>query len=225
MKKLILFILILTVAIPVMAQQLNHTWGLKETSGDAWDGDGITFIDTTTGTTNVFIFDINDFSPGFDINPLVSNDVLTITGSSGDTVGVDSIYGSTTSTTNINSDRFYLGTFYAFFNNEGVKAPATDSLKYTVAVYPGVYADNAKSVASIEFGTAVTLETIATAGDYMSINNVYLHATKYKHYPPEVIKIVIAPTGGAKSDACDDSTHVSWDFVYPAIYQIHKERR
>ena len=70
----------------------------------------------------------------------------------------------------------------------------------------------------------MTLETIAVVNDYYSINNVYVHASKYKHWPPEVVKIEIAPTGGAKSDACDDSTHVSWRVAYPQVVKPYEER-
>jgi hypothetical protein len=223
MKKLI--VLLMLFAIPLFAQQLNYTWGCIQ-GGTAYDGAGLAFIDTTNGTTNDIYIDLNDWYPGFDINPLVSNDVLTITGSSeNDSAGVDSIYGSTTSTTIISSNLFYIGTFYVAFDNQGVGAPTTDSLKYTIKAYPGVHTAASRMFAGVDWGTAVTLETIATVNDYFSVNNVYVHATKYKHYPPECIKLEIAPTGGAKTANCDDSTFVNWRFAYPAIYQVHKERK
>jgi len=180
--KAILFILIF--AFVAFGQQINSTWGVKATSGDAWDGDGLAYIDTTTGTTNDIIVDIDDFYKAYD----------------------DSL----------------LGTFYTFFNNEGTASPTTDSLKYTIKAYPGVYADDSKSVANIEWGTAVTLETIAEAGDYLAANNVYIHASLSNSFPPEVVKFEIAPVGSAN---CDDSTHVSWAYRYPAIYKVHEERK
>jgi len=142
--KVILFVLVF--AFVAMAQQVNYTWGVKSTSGDAWDGAGLAYIDTTTGTTNDIVVDLNDFYQAYD----------------------DSL----------------LGTFYVFFNNEGTGSPTTDSLKYTIKAYPGLYANDAKSVASIEWGSAVTIETIAEAGDYLAANNIYIHASLGKSYPP-----------------------------------------
>ncbi len=200
MKKLIVLFLLLTV--PLMAQQLDYSFGYIE-GGTAYSGAGLTFIDTTSGTTNNIYYDLNDYWLGNDISPLFSDD----------------------SVLNINSDRFIIGTFYCAFDNQGLKAPTTDSLKYTIKVYPGVYTTASKAFAAVDWGTAVTLETLETVNDQFTINNVYVHATKYKHYPPECIKIEIAPTGGAKTANCDDSTFVNWQFVYPEIYQIYKERK
>jgi len=193
-------IFLLTLASFVFAQQMNHTSGFKTSSGDSWGNEGITFIDTTTGTTNDIIIKLNDWYPGFDINP----------------------YNDTSGVVLLNSNLFYIGTFYVSFDNQGITAPTTDSLLYTIKAYAGMYNSSDKTIANIKWhGTAVTLETVATVNDYMAINDVYVHATKYKHYPPEVIKLEIAPSG---SSGCDDSTAVDWNFTYPQIYQTDRER-
>ena len=175
------------------SQQYNFTSGVKTPSGAAWGNGGITFIDTTTGTTNNIIVDLADYYP-YDVNPM---------------------YDSTSSEVT-SSSRMYIGTFYSYWDNQGTGQSATDSLKYTIKVYPGIYTTENKSVAGIKYGSAITLETISRVADYYSINSVYIHATKYKVHPPEVVKIELAPSGSAN---CDDSTKVNWRYVYPQLIQ------
>lgn len=196
--KVIWFVLLL--ASFVFAQQMNYTSGLKKTSGDLWTNEGITYIDTTTGTTNDILIDLQDYLFAGDINPLVNDDSAVVA---------------------INSNRFYVGTFYVLFDNQGTASPTTDSLKYTIKAYPGIYTTESKTVAGAKYGTAVTLETVKVHNDYFSINNVYLHATKYKHFPSELIKLELAPVG---SKNCDDSTQVNWRFVYPQVIKTSSER-
>ena len=199
MKKYFILLFAFAFLTPLFAQQMNYTSGLRAASGDLWTNDGLTFIDTTSSTNNYVIVDLSDYFWTADINPLFSDD----------------------SVVNINSDRFYVGTLYVLFDNQGVEAPTTDSLLYTISVAPGVYTTETRAVAGAKFGTAVTLETIETINDYLSINNVYLHASKYKFFPPEVIRFNIAPTGDKD---CDDSTKVNWRFAYPQIYKSAAEK-
>ena len=175
------------------SQQLNYTSGRTTPGGALWSNDGITYIDTLTGTTNDIIVDLDDYALGYDINPVATTD-------------------SANTGYLLNSNRFVLGTFYCYFDNQGTGSPTTDSVLYTIKVYPGVYTSENKAISGLKYGTAVTLETIRVVNDYLSINNVYVHATKYKHFPPEAIKIEIAPIGDAD---CDDSTKVNWRMVYP----------
>lgn len=193
MKKIIVFILLFTLC--AFGQQINYSLGKKLTSGDAWTLAGINHLDTLAATTYSFVFDLNDFY-WMDVLPLV------------DTTGVALL----------NSNLQYLGTFYGYFDCTN----AADSLMYVLSAYPGVYGLDNKSDATIDWGSAITLETIRRADDYLSINNVYIHATKYKLFPPEVIKIVISQT--ADSDK-DDSIHFDWKYAYPAIIQTVKERK
>jgi len=196
------FILVFAMAFLVFGQQINYTYGVKKTSGDAWDGNGLLYIDTTRTTTNDIIIDLNDYF-FVDANPVALGD------SSDDIIG--------------NSDNALIGTFYCYFDNEGTASPTTDSLKYTIKAYAGIYTDDSRSVANIKYhATAVTLETLAAVGDQYTINNVYVEASLGKTIPPEVIKIEIAPVASSNGD---DSTHVSWRFAYPAIYKVHQERK
>ena len=194
--KAIIFVLVL--AFVALAQQINYTWGLKKTSGDAWSGDGITYIDTTTGTTNDIIVVLDDYFLN-DFNP--------------------AIYDSATALAS--SDYFYLGTFYSYWDNQGA-ASTTDSMKYTIKAYPGIFTTDTKAISGVKYGTAITLETISRIADYYTASNVYLSTTLGKAIPPDVIKIELAPTGDIDTD---DSTKVNWRFAYPAIHQVYKERK
>ncbi len=197
-------ILILLLSLLAITQQVNYTWG-KKTSGLDWSGAGIALMDTTSGTTNDIVIDLNDFY-FTDPNPLAV---------------ADSGAGSAPLVSN-NSDRLYLGTFYTNFDNVGAASPTTDSVLFTIKAYPGVYSTASKAVSGIKYGVAVTLETIRKAGDYYSANNVYIHATLSKSFPPETIKLEIAPIGVKEAD---DSTNVHWRFAYPAIHQQQKEHK
>lgn len=205
----IIFILLLSLL--AIAQQVNYTWGLK-TSGLDWSGAGITRIDTTTGTTNDIVIDLNDFY-WMDVYPVETNATADF-GSGGDSTFAAALYA--------NSTRYYVGTFFTNFDNVGSASPTTDSVLFTVKAYPGVYSTASKAVSGVKYGVAVTLQTIREAGDYFAANSVYIHASLAKSFPPEVIKLEIAPIG--VSDA-DDSTNVNWRFAYPALYQVHKERK
>lgn len=195
MIKIISVLMILSMGL--FAQQIKSTHGMNG-SGDDYDGTGLTYIDTTAGTTNNIIIDLNDWYP-FDINPLFSDDSVVIG----------------------NSTRLFIGTFYVTFDNQGTASPTTDSVTYTIKAYPAVAVDKAGSVASLDYGTAVTLETIEAINDYFAINNVYIHATKGKVIPPEFIKLEIAPIDRV-TNGIDDSTYVNWMFRYPAIYNPYR---
>jgi hypothetical protein len=196
MKALIFMLLFCSL---IFGQQINYTFGKKTPGGSNWSGAGIVYIDTTTGTTNNIIVDLNDFYP-FDQYPAI-----------GDTSG-----------NAVDGKFFYFGTLYCLFDNQGTASPTTDSLIYTVKVYPGVYTAANKPISGIKWGAAVTLETIRRVNDYLSVNNVYTHATAEGALPPEVVKLEIAPVGDVN---CDDSTGVYWRFAYPAIYQQQKEKK
>jgi hypothetical protein len=180
MQKIIL-LLLLFLTVLAGAQQINYTYGLQTPSAAAWNGNGIVYIDTTTGTTNDIIVDLNDF---YWLDPFPT--VISF-----DSAGSATLYS--------NSTRYYLGTFYCMFDNQGSVSPTTDSVLFTIKSYPGVYHSASQPISGIKWGTAVTLQTIKEVNDYMSVNNV-------------------------DSDA-DDSTGVYWRFAYPAIYQTAKERK
>jgi hypothetical protein len=210
LKKIILLVLILS--IPILAQQVNYTWGVKA-DGSAYDGAGLVYIDTTRNTTNDIYVDISDYYP-FEPNPYM----VSYTGASSDTVGLDSLYYAEFN----NSSRATFGTFFCSFDNQGTANPTTDSVLFTIKVYPGVYTTASKSLAGVYWGSAVTLETVERINDYFSINNVYVHSTKYKTFPPEVLKFEIAPIGRS---GADDSTSVAWRYAYPAIYHVHEVQK
>ncbi len=206
MKKAILFILLF--AWCTFGQQINYTLGKKVTSGIPWALADISYLDTLAATTYSFVFDLNDYYL-WDYNPLVETQLIS-------SPKADSVIS--VETVAINSNLMYLGTFYGYF--DCIKA--ADSLMYVISAYPGVYGLDNKSDATINFGSAITLETIRRVDDYLSINNVYIHATKYKVLPPEVIKIVISQTADTDKD---DSVKFDWKFAYPALIQTVKERK
>lgn len=204
MKKIVLFIMLLCLV--VNAQQINYSLGLKTTSGDAWKLADITYLDTAT--TYDFIFDLNDHYL-YDYNPLFVTEVLT-------SPDLDSVIS--TSTVQVSSNLMYIGTFYANFD----VVKAADSIIYKLDVFPGVFGTDNRAAAGIVWGDTLELETIRTIGDYFDIQNIYVHSTKYKHLPPEVIRIRLRDL--VDSDQ-DDSIAFDWKFAYPAIIQTVKERK
>lgn len=194
MKRFFFGFILLFLAFSAFGQKMVYDWGY--TTGGAKYTTGVT-LDTTTGTASNIVFYLGekDIFP-FDINPLAV---------------ADSGAGTSAPLVSTNSDRFYLGTFYCNFDNQGTASPTTDSILFTIKAYPGVLTQKT-NLTSAKWGTAVTLETIRVKNDYFSINNVYVHASKYKIFPPEVVKLEIAPIGDKD---CDDSTFVSWRLVYP----------
>lgn len=174
-------------------QQLDFTWGVKQ-SGTAWDGAGKVYLDTTAATSTDFYVDLSKYYPGFDLKPIY----------------VDSV-------TNLgDSDRQLIGTLYGYFDCQGTGSPTTDSVKYLIKVYPGVYATASRSIASAKFGTAITLETVLQAGDYLSIKGVYI-LDAVKLLPPELIKVTVGPAA-TKVPAIDDSVAFYWRLVYPEVH-------
>jgi len=194
-KKLLLFMIL---PMLLFSQQMNHSWGTN-LAGETLSG--LNYITVTDGGTNAIYVDLNDWYP-IDISPLFSDD----------------------SVVNISSDRMYLGTFYTNFDTKGA-APTADSVYFYIKVYPGIYTTTSKSLASAVWGSAITLETVAETGDYFAINNVYLHASKYKHFPPEVIKLSIDNHADISAVGSDDSIKVDWNFTYPAIYHEHEVQK
>ena len=207
-----LFIVLFLLPILAFGQQLNFTSGTN-LNGTDLNETGFTYLDTTAGTTNNAYFDLGDYYFSTDFYPIVAYDTLART--AGDTVSGSYVYGS--------SNYFYLGTLYTYWDFVGVKAPTTDSLKWTIKAYPGVYTTASRALASVKWGTAVTLRTTAEAGDEPFANNVYV-STVNKALPPEVIKIEFAPVDKKTND---DSLNVYWRLVYPQVvnpYEIQIDR-
>ena len=98
-----IFLLLLTFGLS--AQQINYTYGKQTPSGVNWPGNGIVYIDTTSGTTNNIIVDLNDYY-FLDWYPLETNATGDF-GVGGDSTLAAALYG--------NSTRFYCGTFYCYF--------------------------------------------------------------------------------------------------------------
>ena len=139
--------------------------------------------------------------------------------------GLDSLYGTSSITVAQSSNLQYLGTFYVSFDNWGVASPTTDSLGgIEITATPGIYTTVSKSLALADWGDAIELEEVKQIGDYFAINNVYIHATKYKILPPEVLRLGINAPATTRV-GCDDSTAVYWDFVYPAVYHVHEAQK
>lgn len=197
MYRILFFVLL---PLLVFGQVLNFTSGQK-LSGDNWALTGIANIDTSEGVTNNIYIDLGDY---------YFNDLFPV--AMGDSTEAGDILSS--------SNYRFIGTFVSYWDNWGVKAPTTDSIKFTIKAYPGWYTTANRALASAKFGTAVTIRTIAAIADPNYLDNVYVSTTA-KALPPELIKIELCPTGGAKTAACDDSVAVFWRFVYPQL--IHSE--
>lgn len=218
MKKLILMIL---VPLFVFAQQINHTTGTN-LAGDV--STGFVYLTCSDGANNYIYIDLDDYY-FVDWYPLVVNDLLTITGYDDSTdTGVDSLAGSTTATVYSNSDRMYIGTLYISFDALGSSA-ATDSVYHLIKAAPGIYTTSSKSLASADWGTEITLETVAETGDYFSVNNVYVHSTAKKLLCPQLLRINIDNHADISSVGSDDSVAAYIDFAYPAIYHVHEVQK
>jgi hypothetical protein len=202
MYRILFFVLL---PLLLFGQVLNFTSG-KNLSGDNWALTGIANIDTTAGTTNNIYIDLGDYYLN-DLFPAIVYDTLART--AGDTVAGVYVYA--------NSTYRCIGTFASYWDNWGVKAPTTDSVKFTIKAYPGWYTTANRALASAVFGTATTIRTIAAINHPNYLDNVWV-STNTKALPPELIKIELAPVD--KKDA-DDSLAVFWRFVYPQL--IHSE--
>ena len=201
MKKLIL-ILLFILPLVLFGQQINHTWGY-ETDGTAYTETGSVNVDSAASVTT--IFDMQDYFY-LDYNPLVPND--------------SAVYA-------LNSDRLNYGTFWYKFDLEN----ATDSVMYTIKVYPGFmdYHPNDESritVANIDYSTTATT-LVDTTSDTWTTNdiqwtavNVYISDAEGKILPPEFLKVVI----DFQRLSCD-SVDVYKDFVYSAVYEEVQDHR
>lgn len=192
-------ILILLMGCFAFAQQLNYTWGYKQ-GGNAYDGSGQVYLDTTSTVSLDIYVDLANYHFSTDLFPVVMDSVTNL----------------------LSSDRSLIGTFFGFFDTQGTGAPTTDSVKYDIKVYPGVYANATRSFAGAKFGTAITLENVVQAGDYLSMKSVYV-LDAVKMFPPELIKITIDPAD-TKVPAIDDSVAFYWRLVYPEAYEVHQEK-
>ena len=207
MKK-ILFLLAFLVGFS-MAQQIDFDNGYT-TSGVQYSGVGInSFINATDGSIYTTGSAYLDTTGSTSVNWVFKLDELFYIDSNPD--GAEDV-----------SKDAAFGTMYTFFDNVGA-TPTLDSLLLTIKVYPGMYTTASKGISSIKYGDAVTLETVAKAGDYLSVKNVHLGAAFYKSFPPEVFKFEIAPID--TSSGKDDSTNVYVKFSKPTIHQVYKERK
>lgn len=199
MKKIILFLMVLCVG--ASAQQLNYTFGY-DAVGNALTG-SFTAVDTTGATDYTIIIKLDDYYP-YDYNPAQYDSVTGLNGSADHTIG--SIW-------------FYWDVF-----------AATDSCSFDVDAYAGVYGDANRTVAGVKWdATAVEVHNqTGTKGDVCDVARVYVEASAGKVLPPEIIKLVFDMDSiGNTDDAVNGvgSNAFYYRFVYPAIYQIHKERR
>jgi hypothetical protein len=220
MKKILLFTILLSGFL--IAQQINHTWGYT-TAGVAYNQTGSANTDSID--TIDIVFDLQDYYY-LDWYPLTVNDILTISGDGPDTVGVDTLSGTTTATVYSNSTRLYYGTFWYRIDMEN----AADTSKILIRAYPGnmVYFpsdDSRITTTNINFSTTATT-LLADTSSYTANDrqwtslNVYINETAGKVLPPEFIKLNIDFVG-----TTNDSIDVYWDFAYPAVYQYYQDLR
>jgi len=184
---------LLTLVSFAFAQQLNFTWGV-DAVGTPLTG-SFTSLDSTGATAyNVYV-DLNDYYPGFDVNPAVYDSVTAL--------------GS--------SDQNVLFTLYYFIDADA----AGDSTDIDIDASSGVYSSTALTMAATKFdGTAVKQADVSTTGDTFGHVNVYTESGKL--YPPEVVKINfdVDPTAAEVSAGLD----IYYRIVYPQIYESAREK-
>jgi hypothetical protein len=218
MKKILMFVLLMFIA--VQAQQINHGTGTN-LAGESLSR--FVYLTATDGANNYVYFDMDDYY-FVDWYPLFVTEVLTLSGDGPNDVGMDTLTASTTTTVYSNSDRMYIGTLYISFDTQGA-APTADSVYHLIKAAPGIYTSASESLASADFGSEVTLETVAEVGDYFSINNVYIHSTATKVLCPQILRINIDNHADVSSVGADDSVAAYIDFAYPAIYTERKTHK
>jgi len=187
---------LLTLVSFAFAQQLNFTWG-QDAVGTPLTG-SFTSIDST-GTTSYSVYlDVNDYYPGFDMNPAVYQD---------SSVAVN--LGS--------SANALVATLYYFIDADA----ATDSTNIDIDVSGGVYTSTALTMASTSFDA-----TPVKMGDVTGVNDIFGHVNIYsesgKLYPSEIYKITfdVDPTAKEVSAGLD----IYYRIVYPQIYETARER-
>jgi hypothetical protein len=114
---------LLTLVSFAFAQQFNFTWGV-DAVGTPLTG-SFTSIDSTGATSYSVYLDLNDYYPGFDVNPAVYDSVTAIA----------------------NSDRNVLFTLYYFIDADA----ATDSTNIDVDIASGVYTSTALTMAASSY--------------------------------------------------------------------------
>jgi len=189
--KVLLFLIMLSTF--VFGQQLNYTFG--ESSVGVPLTVKFTSLDSTGATSYSVFLDLNDYYPGFDVNPAVYDSVTALA----------------------SSDKAVLFTLYYFVDAD----VAGDSTDIDVDVASGVYSSTALTMAATNFdGTAVKNADILGTGDIFGHANVYTEAGKL--YPPEVVRVVfdVDPTASEVSAGLD----IYYRIVYPQIYQEHREK-
>jgi hypothetical protein len=184
---------LLTLVSFAFAQQFNFTWGV-DAVGTPLTG-SFTSIDSTGATSYSVYLDLNDYYPGFDVNPAVYDSVTAIA----------------------NSDRNVLFTLYYFIDADA----ATDSTNIDVDIASGVYTSTALTMAASSYdGTAVNNADIVGAGDLFGHVNAYTEAGKL--WPPEVVKIVFDVDPAAKEVSA--GLDIYYRIVYPQIYESAREK-
>ena len=154
-----------------------------------------TSLDSTGATSYTMVFPLDDIYP-FDFNQAVYDSVTALGGSA-------------------NSN---YGTWWYHIDTDA----ATDSINFDIDVYTGVYGTESQMIAGIKWDAAVTKVTdLVDDGDLTG--GILIYTETGKLHPPHVIKIVIDvdPTVAEVSAGLD----VYYEFVYPAIYQVAKERK
>jgi len=191
MKKLIVCFLMLTSF--VFSQQLNYTWGLSAV-GVPLTG-VFTSLDSTGVTSYSVYIDLNDYYPGYDINPAVYDSVTAIA----------------------SSDQNILFTLYYLVD---VNASG-DSTDIDVDVSSGLYTSTALTMASTAYDpTPVNNADLVHDEDIFGHINVYTETGKL--YPPEVVRVTfdVDPTAHEVSAG----TNLYYRIVYPQIYEVAREK-
>jgi hypothetical protein len=186
MRKVILFILVLTVSL--FSQQLNYTFGV-DAQGDALSG-SFTNLDSTGATSYDIYVDLNDYYP-YDVNPVALGD------SSDDVVG--------------SSDVAVLATVYYYFDVDA----ATDSVVGDWDASSGVYSTSNLTMAATLFdATPVKQADVSGANDIFGHINIYTESGKL--FPPEVIKITfdVDPAAAEVSTGVDLYYRVVYPQIY-----------
>lgn len=199
MKKIILFLMVLSVC--AFSQQSNYTHGV-DAVGNALTG-SFTALDTTGATDYTIVIPLDDIYP-FDYSPLVLDSVTVIDG----------------------SNALNIGTLWFQFD----VFVATDSCSFDIDAYTGVYGDANRTVAGIKWdATPVEIHSSAAqVGDVTTGVRIYTESSAGKLMAPHVIKLVLdLDTINNTDDITGEvgSNAFYYEVVYPAIYQIHKERR
>ena len=195
MKKLFVILFAFAFLTPLMAQQLNYTFGYTTTGVQETDG-VIVDYDTTGATDYSIVIPLDDWYP-YEVNPAVY-DSATALGS---------------------SDRMVIGTLWYKFDLPA----ATDSCSFDIDAYPGLYGDGNRTIAGATWGAALEqVNDASNKDDVTGAVNIYVLSSGGKHLPPHLIKLVFdLDTSANRGNGAD----IYYEFVYTGIYQSAKERK